>query len=108
MGDRQQDAIEGLILILQFIHELGLTEMNFIDPFRFCYFTWRPKKKCLKCNQVEELSSHEGNIVTVYAPSTRFFDMKEAVTSKLEDATEENIVEILVSPLQQNILQPKR
>ena len=37
------------------------------------------------------MSSHQGNIVTVYAPSTRFFYMKQAVTSKLEDATEEDI-----------------
>merc|ERR1712115_415305 len=90
-SDRQQDAGEGLILILQFIDELRLTEMNFINPFRFCYFSWRPKKKCLRCNRVEEMSSHQGNIVTVYAPNTGFFDMKQAVTSKLEDATEENI-----------------
>merc|ERR1711873_385225 len=33
-SDRQQDAGEGLILILQFIDELRLTEMNFINPFR--------------------------------------------------------------------------
>merc|ERR1711962_519912 len=90
-SNRQQDAGEGLILILQFIQELGLTEMNFIDPFRFCYFSWRPTKTCLKCHQVEELSSHEGNIVPVYAPRTGFFDMKQAVTSKLEDVTEQNI-----------------
>ena len=32
-SSRQQDAGEGLLLILQFIQALGSTEMNFINPF---------------------------------------------------------------------------
>ena len=37
-SDRQQDAGEGLFLILQFIQALGSTEINFINPFQFCNF----------------------------------------------------------------------
>merc|ERR1711867_281631 len=80
-SDRQQDAGEGLLLILEFIQELGSTEINFINPFTFCYFSWRQTKTCLNCYEVEELSINEGNIVQVYAPRTGFFDMKLAVTS---------------------------
>ena len=87
-SNRQQDAGEGLLLILQSIQELGSTEMNFINPFRFCYFSWRETKTCLNCHQVEELSINEENIVQVYAPRTGFFDMNQAVTSKLQDETE--------------------
>merc|ERR1712080_1484 len=51
-SNRQQDAGEGLLLILQYIEELGSTEMNFINPFRFCSFSWRETKTCLNCNEV--------------------------------------------------------
>ena len=36
--NRQQDAGEGFLLILQ---ALGAMETNFINPFRFCKFYWR-------------------------------------------------------------------
>merc|ERR1712101_58318 len=64
---------------------------EFHQPIPILLFFMETKKKCLRCNRVEEMSSHQGNIVTVYAPNSGFFDMKQAVTSKLEDATEENI-----------------
>merc|ERR1711989_236574 len=51
-SNRQQDAGEGLLLILQFIQALGSTEMNFINQFRFCYFSWRETKTCLNCHEV--------------------------------------------------------
>merc|ERR1711867_131353 len=90
-SDRQQDAGEGLLLILEFIQELGSTEMNFINQFTFCYFSWRQTKTCLNCHEVEELSINEGNIVQVYAPRTGFFDIKQEVTSKLQDENEQNM-----------------
>ena len=43
-SNRQQDAGEGLLLILQFIEALGAMERNIINPFRFCKFYWREKK----------------------------------------------------------------
>merc|ERR1712121_263419 len=90
-SNRQQDAGEGLLLILQFIQALGSTEMNFINPFRFCYFYWRETKRCLKCREVEDLSINEGNILQVGAPETGLFDMNQAVTSKLQYENERNI-----------------
>merc|ERR1711873_263929 len=90
-SDRQQDAGEGLLLILQFIQALGSTEMNFINPFRFCNFYWRETKRCLKCREVEDLPISEGNILSVGAPETGHFDMNQAVTSKLQEENERNI-----------------
>merc|ERR1712115_185476 len=87
-SDRQQDAGEGLLLILQFIQALGSTEMNVIIPFRFCNFYWRETKRCLKCREVEDLAINEGNIVQVGAPETGHFDMNQAVTSKLQEENE--------------------
>ena len=69
----QQDAGEGILLILQSINEIG-KKRNFIDPFRFCSFSWREIKTCLKCHKVEELGTTEGNIVMVQAPQTVTFD----------------------------------
>merc|ERR1712082_110299 len=83
-SNRQQDAGEGLLLILQSIKALGSTERNFIDPFGFCYFSWRENKTCLNCHEVEELSINEGNILMVQAPENGFFDMNQAVRSKLQ------------------------
>jgi len=90
-SNRQQDAGEGLLLILQFIQALGSTEMNFINPFRFCYFYWRETKRCLKCREVEDLAINEGNIVQVGAPETGHFDMNQDVTSKLQEENERNM-----------------
>merc|ERR1711873_252498 len=81
----------GLLLILQFIQALGSTEMNFINPFQFCYFSWREKKTWLHCHEVEDLSINEGNILQVYAPETGLFDMNQAVTSKLQDENEQTM-----------------
>ena len=83
-SSRQQDAGEGLFLILQSIQELRSIERNFIDPFGLCYYSWRENKKCLKCNDVEEGSIIEGNILMVQAPENGFFDMNQAVRSKLQ------------------------
>ena len=44
-SSRQQDAGEGLLLILQSIQELRSIERNFIDPFGLCYYSWRENKK---------------------------------------------------------------
>merc|ERR1712240_742271 len=90
-SNRQQDAGEGLLLILQFIQALGSMERNFINPFRFCKFYWREKKRCLNCPEVEDLPINEENIVQVYAPKTGLFDMNQAVTSKLQEENERNI-----------------
>merc|ERR1712240_260165 len=90
-SDRQQDAGEGLLLILQFIQALGSMEMNFINPFRFCYFYWRETKRCLKCHEVEDLPINEGNILQVGAPEIGLFDMNQAVTSKLQDENQQNM-----------------
>merc|ERR1712237_279765 len=68
--NRQQDAGEGLILILQYIQALGSRERNFINPFRFCKFDWREKKRCLNCPEVEYLPINQENILQVYAPNT--------------------------------------
>merc|ERR1712089_100001 len=59
--NRQQDAGEGLIFILQYIQSLGSRERNFINPFRFCKFDWREKKKCVNCPQVEYLPINQEN-----------------------------------------------
>merc|ERR1712240_886178 len=80
--DRQQDAGEGFILILQ---ALGAMETNFINPFRFCKFYWRQKKRCLNCSEVEYLPIIEDNIVQVYAPKAGHFDMNQFVTSRLQE-----------------------
>merc|ERR1712126_108260 len=90
-SDRQQDAGEGLFLILQFIQALGSTEINFINPFQFCNFYWRETKRCLNCHEVEDLPINEGNILQVGAPETGLFDMNQAVTSKLQDENEQNM-----------------
>merc|ERR1711867_270848 len=90
-SNRQQDAGEGLLLILQSIKALGSTERNFIDPFGFCYFSWRENKTCLNCHEVEELSINEGNILMVEAPENGFFDMNQAVKSKLQDENHQDI-----------------
>merc|ERR1712239_27747 len=90
-SDRQQDAGEGLFLILQFIQALGSTERNFINPFQFCYFYWRETKRCLKCHEVEDLPINEGNILQVGAPEIGLFDMNEAVTSKLQDENQQDM-----------------
>merc|ERR1712243_310062 len=74
-----------------FIQALGSTEMNFINPFRFCNFCWREKKRCLNCREVEDLAINEGNILQVGAPETGHFDMNQAVTSKLQEENERNI-----------------
>merc|ERR1711962_807160 len=83
--NRQQDAEEGLILILQYIQSLGSRERNFINPFRFCKFDWREKKRCVNCPQVEYLPINQENILQVYAPNTGHFDMNQFVTSKLQE-----------------------
>merc|ERR1712208_204171 len=90
-SNRQQDAGEGLILILQFIQALGSMERNFINPFRFCNFYWREQKRCLNCPEVEDLPINQENIVQVYAPKTGHFDMNQFVTSKLQEENERNI-----------------
>ena len=90
-SSRQQDAGEALFLILQSIQELGSIERNFIDPFGLCYFSWRENKKCLKCNEVEEGSIIEGNILMVQAPENGLFDMNQAVRRKLQDENHQDI-----------------
>merc|ERR1712126_352496 len=81
-SNRQQDAGEGFLLILQ---ALGAMERNFINPFRFFKFYWREKKRCLNCPEVEDLPINEDNIVQFYAPKTGHFDMNQFVTSKLQE-----------------------
>merc|ERR1712243_220886 len=84
----QQDAGGGFLLILQ---ALVAMESNFINPFRFCKFSWREKKRCLNCSEVEDLPINEGNILAVRAPESGHFDMNQAVTSKLQEEDERNI-----------------
>merc|ERR1711873_1499 len=86
--NRQRDAGEGFLLILQ---ALVAMESNFINPFRFCKFSWREKKICLNCPEVEDLPINEGNILSVGAPESGHFDMNQAVTSKLQEEDERNI-----------------
>ena len=90
-SNRQQDAGEGLLLILQSIQALGSLERNLINPFRFCNFYWRETKRCLNCPVVEELAINEANILQVETPQTGHFDMNLAVTSKLQEENELNI-----------------
>merc|ERR1711873_311268 len=80
--NRQQDAGEGFLLILQ---ALVAMESNFINPFRFCKFSWRQKKRCLNCSEVEHSPIIEDNIVQVYPPKTGYFDMNQFVTSRLQE-----------------------
>ena len=86
--NRQKDAGEGFLLILQ---ALGAMESNFINPFRFCKFYWREKRRCLNCSEVEHSPIIEDNIVQVYAPKTGHFDMNQFVTSRLQEEDERNI-----------------
>merc|ERR1712243_259304 len=80
--NRQQDAGEGFLLILQ---ALGAMESNFINPFRFCKFSWSQKKRCLNCSEFEHSAIIEDNIVQFYAPKTGHFDMNQFVTSRLQE-----------------------
>merc|ERR1712240_950272 len=78
----QQDAGEGFLLILQ---ELGAMENNLMNPFRFCKFYRRQKKRCLNCPVVEHSAIFEDNILQFYAPQTGPFDMNQFVTSRLQE-----------------------
>merc|ERR1712002_1362052 len=78
----QQDAGEGLLLILQ---KLGANESNLINPFKFCKFYKRQKKRCLNCHVVQRWPILEDNILQFYAPATGNFDMNQFVTSSLQE-----------------------
>merc|ERR1712215_125884 len=82
---RQQDAGEGLIKILQYIESLGLMERDFINPFRFCKFESRDKKRCVNCPKVAYLPNQQENILQFYAPKDGHFDMNQFVTSQLHE-----------------------
>merc|ERR1712243_45015 len=80
--NRQQDAGEGFILILQ---ALGAMETIFINPIPILQILLERKKRCLNCSEVEDLPINEDNIVQVYAPKTGHFDMNQFVTSRLQE-----------------------
>merc|ERR1711962_1243780 len=82
---RQQDAGEGLIKILQYIESLGLSERDFINPFRFCKFESRDKKIWVNCPKVAHFPNQQENILQFYAPEDGHFDMNQFVTSKLQE-----------------------
>merc|ERR1712101_26241 len=61
------------------------------QPIPILQILLETKKICLNCSEVEHLPIIEDNIVQVYAPKTRHFDMNQFVTSRLQEEDVQNI-----------------